>query len=137
MNHLIIFVLSIAMCFGLNEGMMCSTGNSQHPRCRDVCLLNTLEIRNELGPDNILMVKCTSNRNEVKELYDEGGGNRIVWRCHLRQGQKMEYFQDIWRAYRGASQSRCGQIRTWIAKPEGIYLVRNNEPKGLKHPWNR
>lgn len=147
MNHLIVFMLVIALCFGLNEGLVCGTGNSQHPRCNSVCLLNILEFRNELAPGSILKVNCTSNRNEAKGHHDvtfdntyrffvnENGDNRIVWRCHLRQGQNMEHFLELWRAYRGAYQSRCGQIRSWVAKVDGVHLVRNHEPKGHQHHW--
>ncbi|CAA7025011.1 unnamed protein product [Microthlaspi erraticum] len=144
MNHLIVFLLAIAWCFGLNEGLVCSTGN---PRCNNACLLNTLEFRNELTPGNILKVNCTSNRNEDKGHHDvtfgnsfrffvnENGDNRIVWRCHLRQGPNMEHFLELWRAYRGAYASRCGQLRSWIARVDGVHLLRNDEHKGHQHHW--
>ncbi|CAN7106652.1 unnamed protein product [Brassica rapa subsp. narinosa] len=43
MNYLI-FVLAIAMCFGLNEGIVW------------VCPMNTLEFQNKLNPCSILKV---------------------------------------------------------------------------------
>lgn len=116
-------MLVIVMCFGLN---------------RSECLQNTLRFENQLGPGQILQVNCTSNRNEIKGIHkvkfderyeilvNEAGYNRIVWRCHLRQGKKMEYFHTLWRAYRGASINRCGQIRAYIVALDRISLVRND-----------
>lgn len=148
MNHLIIYVLVITMCFGLNEGIVCSNPNNQNPRCGGAgCRLNTLELRNELGRGNILKVDCTSNQNKktgpqvvkFNESYafsfEEVHAKRIVWACHLRHGPKGEFYQSIWRAYRGAAKKRCAQIRTWVAKVDGIYLLRNAEPKGHQFVW--
>jgi len=42
---------------------------------------------------------------------------------------------NIWRAYRGAANKRCGQVRKWVSRGDGIYLVRNAEPKGLRFVW--
>ncbi|OAO99856.1 hypothetical protein AXX17_AT4G18360 [Arabidopsis thaliana] len=46
----------------------------------------------------------------------------------LRHDQKMEYFHDLWRACRGAMRVRCNETRAWIAKVDGIYLVRIEKP---------
>ncbi|KAL0737446.1 hypothetical protein Bca4012_013656 [Brassica carinata] len=134
MNYFI-FMLVIAMCFGLNEG---------GPECP----LNTLEIQNQLNPDSILKVNCSSNTDLVEPLHEvkfndkyripvreAGQVRRIVWRCLLRHGKKVENFLTIWRAYRGASSYRCGEKRSWIARVDGIYLEKNNKPKGLQHHW--
>ncbi|KAF8117522.1 hypothetical protein N665_0009s0046 [Sinapis alba] len=134
MNYLI-FMLVIAMCFGLNEG-----GTS--------CALNTLEIQNQLNHGSILKVNCSSNTNIIERLHEvkfngkyqipvreKGTAKRIVWRCLLRYGKKVENFITIWRAYRGANLYRCGEKRSWIAKVDGIYLEKNNKAKGLQHHW--
>lgn len=147
MNHLIVFMVVFAMCFGLNEGIVCSR-DSINPRCGGSdCIHNTLEFRNELSPGSILKVNCTSNRNlamglhevKFKQTYDfnfpESNNERIVWGCHLRQGKNIEFFQTLWRAYRGAHSRRCAQVRSWIAKDDGIYLERNGVPKGRLHNW--
>ncbi|KAF8096658.1 hypothetical protein N665_0304s0023 [Sinapis alba] len=131
MNYLILLV--IAMCFGLNEGK---------------CFTNILELQNNLSPGSILKVNCSSNKGDVEPVHqvklnvryqivvlEWGWGDRVVFRCLLRHGRKMEYSQTIWRAYRAAAEYRCGEKRSWIAKADGIYLVRNGEPKGLKYPW--
>ncbi|KAF8083812.1 hypothetical protein N665_0751s0027 [Sinapis alba] len=105
MMNYLIFMLVIAMCFDLNVGCIW-------------CTSNILEVQNRLNP--------------VKEL---GVGNRIVWRCTLRHGDKVKSSVTIWRAYRGASQARNGEKRSWIARPDGIYLEKNNKVKGLEHHW--
>ncbi|KAF8117306.1 hypothetical protein N665_0011s0030 [Sinapis alba] len=148
MNYLI-FMLAIAMCFGLNEGIVCNIDNRHLPQCNVGCLMNTLEIQNKLNPNSILKVNCSSNKNEDDGLHEvkvndkyqiflreRGLGSRIVWRCLLRHGHKVENFQIIWRAYRGASGSRCGQKRSWIARVDGIYLEKDSKAKGLQYHWN-
>lgn len=133
------------MCFSLNEGIVCSNPNNQNPRCGgNGCYLNTLEIRNELVRGSNLKVDCTSNQKKTtgpqvvkyNETYafsfEEVHSMRIVWACHLRQGPNH---QSIWRAYRGAANKRCGQVRTWIAKTDGIYMNRNFAPQGLRFGW--
>ncbi|EOA34345.1 hypothetical protein CARUB_v10021868mg [Capsella rubella] len=133
MSNLIVFVLAIAMCFGLNEGSGCA--------------LNTLKLRNELGRGSLLKIDCTSNQNKktgprdvrFNQSYafdfEEVHSHRIVWACHLRHGPKLEYHQSIWRAYRGAATKRCGQTRTWIARPNGIYMNKNFVPQGFRFAW--
>ncbi|KAL0737623.1 hypothetical protein Bca4012_013833 [Brassica carinata] len=134
MNYLI-FMLVIAMRFGLNQGYY-------------GCKPNTLEFQNKLNPGSILKVNCSSNEGVVENLHELkvndiyqipvrefGPGNRIVWRCLLRHGQKVENFQILWRAYRGATLYRCGEIRSWIAKVDGIYLEKNNKTKGFQFYW--
>ncbi|CAF1933401.1 unnamed protein product [Brassica napus] len=79
----LIFMLAIAMCFGLNEGIVW------------VCPMNTLEFQNKLNPGSILKVNCSPNRNEIDDLHEvkvndkyqiflsEIQEKRIVWRCLL------------------------------------------------------
>ncbi|CAG7892272.1 unnamed protein product [Brassica rapa] len=123
------------MCSGLNEGCVW-------------CNKNTLEVQNQLTPGSILKVNCSSNRKHVEGLrelkFNEkyniavselGIGRRIVWRCTLRHGDKVKSSQTIWRAYRGASQARSGEKRSWIARVDGIYLEKNGKAKGLEHHW--
>lgn len=142
-------MLVIAMFFGLNESMVCNFDNRHLPHCqRNKRITNTLEIQNKLSPDSILKVNCSSNKNEDDGFHEikfndkhqiffqeRGVGDRIVWRCTLRHGHKVEHSQTIWRAYRGAAECRYAQKRSWIAIVDGIYLERNNERKGLQHHW--
>ena len=91
----LIFMLAIAMCFGLNEGIVCSIDNRNLPQCLGVCPMNTLEFQNKLNPGSILNVNCSRNRNEVDDLHEvkvndkyqiflsEIQEKRIVWRCLL------------------------------------------------------
>nr|VDD38258.1 unnamed protein product [Brassica oleracea] len=122
------------MCFGLNEGISCKP--------------NTLEFQNKLNPGTILKVNCSTNTNIIERLHEvkvndiyqilvneKISPKRIVWRCLLRHGEKVENSQIIWRAYRGARSFRCGEKRSWIARVDGIYLEKNNKAKGLQHHW--
>lgn len=149
MYYLTIFVLVITSCFGLNESISCSDPNNLHRQCGNArCRLNTLEFRNELK-HGILKVNCTSNQKIKMGLQDvkvnssysfsfaEINDRRIVWACLLNQGPKMEYSHILWRAYRGAHKPRCGQVRKWVARNDGIYLERNSESKGFQHPWHK
>ncbi|CAH8323321.1 unnamed protein product [Eruca vesicaria subsp. sativa] len=146
--HFLIFTLVIAICFGLNEGIKCNIDTRNIPECQGSSLLNTLEIQNKLSPGSILKVNCSSNKHEDDGLHEikvndkyqifireRGPGNRIVWRCTFRYGDKVEHSQIIWHAYRGAATTRTGQKRSWIARFDGIYLEKNNEIQGLKHRW--
>ena len=121
-------MLVIAMCFGLNEGQ---------------CYSNILELQNQLKPNSILKFNCSANHGHVEPLHDvkfnekyqivvleRGLGDRIVWRCLLRHGNKMENSRTIWRAYRGASRPRCNEKRSWIARVDGIYMEKNTKPEG-------
>ncbi|CAH8362434.1 unnamed protein product [Eruca vesicaria subsp. sativa] len=104
-----------------------------------------LEFKNLLGAGRILKVNCTSNRNEIlpirevkfNAIYEfpvrEKGKNRIVWHCHLQDGN---HFSELWRAYRGARVARCGQIRAYMCKPDIIDLVRNLRATDQTHLWH-
>lgn len=137
MNNLIVFMLVTSMYFGLNEGWTVVPFG---------CEKNTLEFRNELVPGNILKVNCTS-KDDITAIHDvvfngkcafrfgEHAFKRTIWKCLLRQGPKMEYYHLLWRAYRGASKRRCRQIRSWIAKVDGIYLEKNNGTRKRMFDW--
>ncbi|KAL0827763.1 hypothetical protein Bca101_051441 [Brassica carinata] len=131
MNNLIIFMLVIVMCFGFKE----SSG----------CPPNTLQFKNQVAPDRTISVGCTSNRDEGKgityvkfnDIYSfpvVESSRRIVWKCRITD-QKNRNFVMLWRAYRGAYNARCGQIREYIADPKGLSLVRNKKPTKEFFPW--
>jgi len=134
MNHLIVFLIVISIYFGLNESWTVVPWG-----CKD----NTLEFRNELAPNSILKVNCTSKDNTISVhdvlfngkyefSFGEHVSKRTIWKCLLRQGQ---YHHILWKAYRGASKRRCRQKRTWIAKIDGIYLEKNSGPQTRMHDW--
>ncbi|KAL0729321.1 hypothetical protein Bca4012_025414 [Brassica carinata] len=136
MNHLIIFMLVLAMCFCFKESSGCAPGTTP----------NTLRFKNQLGPAHVLNVQCWSNRDESKGLnhvlfntqysfpVEEKGKGRIVWKCELRDVKSRTHVI-IWRAYRGAANVRCGEIREYIAELKGISLVRNNKPAKEFFRW--
>ncbi|KAG7588397.1 Plant self-incompatibility S1 [Arabidopsis suecica] len=109
------------------------------------CENSILAFRNELTPGSILKVNCTSkNNNIVRDVrfqettewkFNENPFKRTIWKCLLRQGPKMENQHTLWRAYRGGSTRRCGQIRRWIAKTDGVYLEGNLAPRKRMYDW--
>ncbi|KAF8094802.1 hypothetical protein N665_0352s0013 [Sinapis alba] len=134
MNHFIFFMLVLAMCFGFKESFGCAP--------------NTLQFKNRLGAGHVLAVTCWSNRGEnhgtIFVLHNatssipvkEKGSKRIVWKCEFKDA-KSRTFLVIWRAYRGAAQARCGQIREYIAELKGVSLVRNNKPAKEFFTWTK
>ncbi|KAG2310953.1 hypothetical protein Bca52824_022510 [Brassica carinata] len=136
MNHLIIFMLVLAMCSCFKESSGCAPGTTP----------NTLRFKNQLGGAHVLNVHCSSNRGESKgskpvlfnEIYsfpvEEKGQGRIVWKCELRDVKSRTRVM-IWRAYRGASNVRCGEIREYIAELKGVSLMKNNKPAKEFFHW--
>ncbi|CAH8366107.1 unnamed protein product [Eruca vesicaria subsp. sativa] len=136
MNHLTICVLVIAICFCFKEGY-------------GGCNPNFLIVRNQLGPDTILQVKCWTNRDEktvqsspveFNKVYStrvqEEGRKRIVWKCELRDPKNKGYMM-IWHAYRGANFARCGQTREYIVDLTGATLVHNKKRTNEVHRWTK
>ncbi|WZZ02818.1 hypothetical protein YC2023_088739 [Brassica napus] len=117
-------------------------------RLKLVGVLQTLYNLNQLTADHTLVVVCESNRGEHKdykyiqfnEIYNfpvvERGKNRIVWKCKMTD---LKNYRDVilWRAYRGAAMTRCGQIREYIADLKGVSLVKNKKPTKEFFPWGK
>lgn len=108
------------------------------------CEENTVVFRNRLGAGRILKVDCLSNRTDRKIGYvnfneipyrinfHEAVFDRTTWNCLLRDGNKLLHF----RAYLGnVFPPRCGDLRVYIAKPNGIYLSKNADPEKFNNPW--
>ncbi|XP_019089507.1 PREDICTED: uncharacterized protein LOC109128151 [Camelina sativa] len=137
MNRLMICMFVIAMCFGLNVAF------DMFP-----CPKNQIIIENDLGPGLVLQYHCHSRDDnldvanlqfkEVKFIYfADKLGRRTRWTCSLKHGLYMRYSQEFI-AYRMANVRRCGHWRHWVAKRDGIYLIRNgNRPGTFKHAWNK
>ncbi|KAJ4880815.1 Plant self-incompatibility S1 protein [Raphanus sativus] len=108
------------MCSCFKESSGCAPGTTP----------NTLRFRNKLGAGHVLNVHCSSNRGESKDRQyvlfnaeysfpvEEKGQGRIVWRCELNDPKSRTRIM-IWRAYRGAANVRCGEIREYIAELKG------------------
>ncbi|KAL0719926.1 hypothetical protein Bca4012_069250 [Brassica carinata] len=104
------------------------------------CKLNRVEVHNQLGPGIILHCECRDFRDEPRftlgsndlkfntsydlEFKDDtlsfGKGKRTV-HCHL----KYERYYCNFRAYREASFGRCGALRSYEARKDGIYFRRS------------
>ncbi|KAG7630729.1 Alpha/Beta hydrolase fold [Arabidopsis suecica] len=96
------------------------------------------------GPGIILKVNCESNNKNrvtgtvkfqsdtVRINFREAAFERTTWHCLVQQGGYSQHF----RAYRGSAPiPRCGELRVYIAKRDGIYLSANAGPEKLDQRW--
>ncbi|XP_020865716.1 LOW QUALITY PROTEIN: S-protein homolog 14 [Arabidopsis lyrata subsp. lyrata] len=137
MNRFLIFMFVVATCFGLNVAF------DMFP-----CPSNTILITNELGPSLVLQYHCHSRDNnlnvsnlqfnETKVInFGDKLGRRTRWTCLLKHGLYMRYYSEFI-GYRMGNVRRCGHTRHWIARKDGIYLTRNQNPPPLfHHGWNK
>ncbi|EFH68754.1 hypothetical protein ARALYDRAFT_888164 [Arabidopsis lyrata subsp. lyrata] len=107
------------------------------------CPSNEIRISNELGPGLVLQYHCHSRDNnlgvqnlqfkELKQIrFGDKLGRRTRWTCLLKHGLYMRYYQEFI-AYRMGNVRRCGAIRHWFARKDGIYLMRNMHPPPTFH----
>ncbi|CAN8303444.1 unnamed protein product [Cochlearia groenlandica] len=136
MKQVVVFMLIITMSYTLNEA----------------CKKNHIVIHNQLAPGKLLQYQCRRNIGNVLHNVETVNFNtfkivefedkftskgRTVWRCVLRHGPKMEYFYDII-VYRAASYPRCGQLRSWIARNDGIWFTKDyHKPPGPVLKWEK
>lgn len=128
-------MLVIAMYFGLNEAKLYWG-----------CPKNTIVIKNQLGPGRFLKYNCSSKDKDIVMGYlefntyklirfGESVTERTLWQCVLEQGLWMRYSRKF-KAYRGANLRRCANIRTWIAKLDGIYFEKDQiKPPARALEW--
>ncbi|CAA7045739.1 unnamed protein product [Microthlaspi erraticum] len=135
MNTLTIFVLVIAMCVGLNEAG---------------CAHNRVEIHNQLGPGEYLEISCGGPTRTVMHtlqfndpplvitFHDVGWPHITKWKCQLMHGFNLATYYDV-QVYRSVSAiKKCGQFRSWIAKPDGIWFTRDHrKPAGKALDWKK
>ncbi|CAG7900668.1 unnamed protein product, partial [Brassica rapa] len=69
----------------------------------------------------------SASPTEANTKITSRGKNRIVWKCKMTD-LKNYCAVILWRAYRGAAMTRCGQIREFIADLKGVSLVKNKKP---------
>lgn len=132
MRNLIGFLLLAAMYFGLNEA----------------CKKNRIEFHNQLFPSNILEIQCIRNNGSIlshklsfrKPPYiidfedNMEKRERVTWSCILIQRQ---FYIDV-DAYTKTITKRCGQLRSWIAKVDGIWFrKRYLDPPVRIIDWNK
>ncbi|KFK30572.1 hypothetical protein AALP_AA7G279300 [Arabis alpina] len=131
MKYLIVFLLTIASFFALNE----AAGD---------CGKNRVQFINQIAKGVILKVNCTSLDNTLHTqflpykgkpyqiIFDEAFGGSTRWLCTLQHGKITQDF----RAYnQGSMFPRCGQKRDYFARKDGIYLSKNLGPTLLKLNW--
>ncbi|WZZ85091.1 hypothetical protein YC2023_113670 [Brassica napus] len=104
----------------------------------EACEKNRVLLHNELGPGRILEFHCYSLHNDlgVKNLnfnappyvieFHDDVIIRTAWICLLRQGANKEYSYQV-EVYRAGYNfiPKCGEIRVWTAKLDGIYFSRS------------
>ncbi|CAN8288314.1 unnamed protein product [Cochlearia groenlandica] len=138
MNHFITFLMVIAMYFGLNEAG---------------CKRNGVVIHNELSRGVVLDIKCNWQKPDYDRphmtkrlnygepfygIYFKDNGNihyHTKVYCRIGFGSNPEYFYPI-EVYAADKYPRCGQLRSWIAKHDGIYFTQNYwKPAGKVLDW--
>lgn len=135
MNKLFYFILVNAMFSKLNQA----------------CKKNEVVIRNQLGPGSILKFHCHSKDDDLgfKQLnfnaapsvikFHEAFGKTTQWICLFQFGKskRISNFYEV-EVYKGTFFPRCGQLRAWTAKFDGIYFTRNvDKPPERVLSWNR
>lgn len=131
MNSFIVFTVVIVMYLGLNEA----------------CKRNHVVIHNQLSPGRILDIDCRGddghrrsdklNFNATPYIIDfkyNSWPDKTTWYCVLSHGPKQMYYYDL-EVYH-TKYLRCGQLRAWTAKINGIWFTKNYwEPAGHVLPW--
>ncbi|XP_010449896.1 PREDICTED: uncharacterized protein LOC104732071 [Camelina sativa] len=134
MNRLMICMFVLAMCFGLNVSSWFKCPN------------NKILIENDLGPGLVLQYHCHSRDDnltvanlqfkEMKRIvFGDKLGRRTRWTCTLKHGLYMRYSKEFI-AYKAGVIDDCDKWRHWIAKRDGIYLIKDKKlPAVFKHAW--
>ncbi|WZZ84485.1 hypothetical protein YC2023_113064 [Brassica napus] len=109
---------------------------------------NDVEIRNQIGPNIVLHMKChmTNPTNDLgsKDLqfntshtFEFRDVDTINWKkeetqCLLRYGR---YYHDV-QVYRESFLTRSGILHSWEARRDGIYFkTRHDRPWEFKFHW--
>ncbi|CAH8358126.1 unnamed protein product [Eruca vesicaria subsp. sativa] len=112
------------------------------------CKINRIELHNQLGPGIVLHYYCRDktrkypfetqelkfNTTRVLEFKDAAVTyTKTTTDCYFKYGK---YYHDFL-AYREATLGRCGQLRSYTARKDGIYFTRRYEKPGeFKFHWN-
>ncbi|WZZ52334.1 hypothetical protein YC2023_052441 [Brassica napus] len=132
MNHLIVFVFISSMCIGLNEAS---------------CKKNHVVFHNQLIPGSILSIDCKDNMGIRKSdqlsfnatpyivaFSDYNWADETRWTCIISHGPNNKFYYGL-EVYHSNYQ-RCGQLRSWIARVDGIWFTRRFwDPPGWVLPW--
>ncbi|CAN8312334.1 unnamed protein product [Cochlearia groenlandica] len=133
MNNFIVFLLLLSLSFKLNES----------------CKRNHVVIHNQLAPNKLLNINCRADDGKIRkhdlmfnatpyiiDFKDKNWPDDTSWHCVLLYGPKLENVCDF-EAYHVNFQ-RCGQLRSWIARLDGIWFTREyKKPPGWVLPWRK
>ena len=132
MNRFIAFVFISAMFFGLNEA----------------CKKNIVMIANQLySSRGNLLIECSDNKGKFSSNLLSFDANPFIisfsdyrwpketrWDCTISHGENNKFYYDL-QVYH-ANFQQCGQLRSWIAKDDGIWFTESYEdPAGFVLPW--
>ncbi|EOA36589.1 hypothetical protein CARUB_v10011784mg [Capsella rubella] len=136
MNHFIFVLLVTTIYFGTNEA----------------CKKNQVVIHNELAPGIVLDIGCRKDSivhpptrfyslkyKDPFYIIEFEDNNQVPhdekWYCMLSYGTRPKYWYDI-EVYRQGYAPRCGQLRSWIARTDGIWFTRRyDSPPGHVLDW--
>ncbi|EOA38880.1 hypothetical protein CARUB_v10011247mg [Capsella rubella] len=114
------------------------------------CKKNQVVIHNELAPGIVLNIACRRDSIDCPPTrfhklnfkdpfyiieFEDNYPNDETWYCMLSHGTKPKYWYDI-EVYRQGVRPKCGQLRSWIAKKDGIWFTRRyHSPPGHVLNW--
>ncbi|EOA18831.1 hypothetical protein CARUB_v10007445mg [Capsella rubella] len=130
MNRLIFFVLVIFVYFGVNEA----------------CKLNEIVFKNELGAGKRFEYQCHDGKTNsgVKYLnnnansgirFKDTGKQTSLWKCNLKHGVTVKYYYNVEAYLPTINYPRCGQLREYTARPDGVYFRKDNYPPVKLYSW--
>lgn len=114
------------------------------------CELDRVVIQNDLGVGRTLEFHCSSEHDDlgIQKLgykfsytikFHEALYSATRWTCSFRQGTRLEYYYDV-EVYNEGDRiiPRCGQLRVWTTRLDGIYFTRNfRVPSVLALRWKK
>lgn len=120
-------MLITVMYFGLNEA----------------CKRNHVVFHNQLTPGSILDIYCRNNHGRIRtqklnfnvtpyivDFKDYVWPEKTAWYCVISHGPSLMFHYDL-EAYH-TKDKRCGQLRSWIARPD-----RDLVPPGHVLNWKK
>ncbi|CAH8387618.1 unnamed protein product [Eruca vesicaria subsp. sativa] len=133
MKNFIPFVLVTvtAMYSGLGEAL---------PVVRN-CHRQMVEVRNNLGPGQILIFHCVHPivrrgvlKFNEKQQYNAGSGNARSWACVLYKGPPTDRYGIA--VGKNFQKLPCNTgVLAWIAKNDGVYFEGNGKPMKFLNKW--
>ncbi|ESQ56330.1 hypothetical protein EUTSA_v10026501mg [Eutrema salsugineum] len=144
MKFFLVFLLVTVTYFGQKE----VHGFFPPLKCKD----NHIVFHNKLRPGSILEINCLEprvarpylrhfhrlgfNENPYKIILEwQSLSGKFTVKCNLSHGPNQKFYYNDLQAYSDKA-SRCGQLRSWIAKVDGIWFTEKYaKPEGWVFGW--